>query len=134
MRNATSDLPRSVTWASWLVVSFGVLVAANWVVAVIGDTGATGADLSFGIFMLLATAASGRGLQRRARWACLASFILAICGLFFVAPIAGTILLGGGTDPVGTGWDVVFFPLVAGILTSLLVLLRSVWKEMESKP
>jgi hypothetical protein len=134
MRNSTSDLPRSVTWASWLVVSLGALVAANWVVAIIGNAGATGADLSFAILLLLTTAASGRGLQRRARWAWLASFLLAVCGLFFVAPIAGTILLGGGTDPVGTGWDVVFFPFLAGILTSLLVLLRSVWKEMESKP
>jgi len=63
------------------------------------------------------------GLMRRSRWAWWAALGLALSGLFFVLPVTGTILLGGPTDPVGTGWDVVFFPLTTVVLISLLVVL-----------
>jgi hypothetical protein len=96
----TTDVPRSVTRASWLVLVFMV------------------------------TGVLGYGLKRLARWAWFVSFVLAAVGLFFVAPAVGTILLGGGVEPIGTGWDVVFFPLVMVILIALLVVLRSAWREM----
>jgi len=128
-RQAT-DAPRSVTWASRLVLLFGVVVVANWVVAVVRDVGVTGTDLSFAVLLLMVTGVLGYGLKRLARWAWFVSFILAVLGLFLVAPVVGTIVLGGGLEPIGTSWDVVFFPLVMVILIALLVVLRSAWREM----
>jgi hypothetical protein len=83
----------------------------------------TGSDLSFVVVVLLTTSLCGYGLRRRALWAWWASFLQAGLGLFFVLPVVGTILLGGTTEPVGTGWDIVFFPLSTAILVALLVLL-----------
>jgi hypothetical protein len=59
---------------------------------------------------------------------------MAVTTLFFVAPLTGTMLLGGGVDPVGTGWDVVFFPMVTLIHLALLGLLARTWHEMERRP
>ena len=44
-------------------------------------------------------------------------------GLFFVLPVTGTILLGGSIEPVGTGWDIVFFPLTTTVLVALVAAL-----------
>jgi hypothetical protein len=125
--------PRSATWASRLVVLFGFAVAANWVVAMTRDVEPTGADLSFTVLMLVVTGLLGYGLNRLARWAWFLSLVLAALGLFFVAPIIGTMMLGGGLEPIGTGWDVFYFPLLTVILVALLILLPSVWREMQPR-
>jgi hypothetical protein len=123
-------VPRSVVWASRLVVAFGVVTVIHWVVASYNRIGSTAADLGFTVLLLVATAVCGHGMRRYARWAWFGALALAIGGLFFVAPIAGTILLGGGTDPIGTGWDAVFFPLVTLILVALIAALRPAWRSM----
>lgn len=125
-------VPRSIVWASRLVVAFGVLTMVHWLVASFNRIGATAADLGFTVLLLVATAVCGHGMRRHARWAWFGALALAIGGLFFVAPIAGTILLGGSTEPIGTGWDVVFFPLVALILVVLIAMLRPAWRAMGS--
>jgi len=108
--------------APWLVLSFGALVAANAALAAVRSS-ATAGDLVTGGALLVLAALIARGLWRGARWAWWASLVFAGAGLFFVLPLVGTILLGGPTEPVGTGWDIVFFPLSAAVLMALLVAL-----------
>ena len=130
---STSDStppPGATLWASRLVMLFGVIVAVNWVAAVVLGLGATGTDLAFSLLLLVAVGISGRGLRKLERWAWFSTCALSVGGLFFVAPVTGTILLGGGTAPVGTGWDVVFFPLITVVLLAVIALLRSVWREI----
>ena len=122
--------PQAVAWASHLVVSFGVIMLVHFFVVSYTMAGVSAADFSFAVLLLVAAAVCGRGMRRRARWAWFGALALALGGLFFVAPIVMTILLGGGPDPVGTGWDVVFFPLVAAILVALLAMLRPAWRAM----
>jgi len=111
----------SARLASWLVVAFGALFALH---SVIGRGQAvTGSGLSFAAVVLLTTSLCGYGLRRRSLWAWWASLLLAGLGLFFVLPVVGAILLGTTTEPVGTGWDVIFFPLTTAILIALLALL-----------
>lgn len=113
-------------WTARLVVLFGLLVAANEAVAwARGREGAV-TDVAFAVLLVAATVLMARGLRSAARWAWPAVLALAAVGLFFLAPITGTMLLGGGLDPVGTGWDVVFFPLATVVLLTILVLLRSI--------
>lgn len=108
--------------APWLVLSFGTLVAANAALAAVRSS-ATAGDLATGGALLALAALIARGLWRGARWAWWASLVLAAVGLFFVLPLVGTILLGGPAEPVGTGWDIVFFPLSAAVLTALVIAL-----------
>lgn len=108
--------------ACGMVLGFWALLAANtWVAAL--RVGVTGSDVSFVLLVLVAAVAIVLGLIRRSRWAWWSALALGAAGLFFVLPVAGTILLGGPADPVGTGWDVVFFPLTAAVLVVLLVAL-----------
>jgi hypothetical protein len=99
-------------------VFWGLLAANTWVAA--GRVGVTGADVSFVALVLAAAITIVIGLIRRSPWAWWGALALAAVGLFFVLPVAGTILLGGPSDPVGTGWDVVFFPLTTAVLVALL--------------
>lgn len=109
-------------WASGLILVFWGLLAANtWIAAV--RVGITGADVSFVLLVLAAALAIVIGLVRRSPWAWWGALVLAGVGLFFVLPVTGTLLLGGPRDPVGTGWDVVFFPVTTAVLTGLLVVL-----------
>lgn len=117
--------------AGWLVVGFGGLVAVNVAVAAAG-AGATGTDLSFAVLLLLVAAVTARSLRRGTRWAWWISLALACVGLFFVLPVTGTILLGGSMEPVGTGWDVVFFPLTTLVLVALLALLWVLRRNTET--
>ncbi|HSH74654.1 MAG TPA: hypothetical protein VLA09_03030 [Longimicrobiales bacterium] len=114
--------------ASWLVFAFGFLMIANGTVAIVRG-GATAGDLVVAVLLLGAAALAGAGLRRSARWAWWAALALAALGLFFVLPVAGTILLGGSLEPVGTGWDVVFFPLTAVVLVALLTVLWMLHKR-----
>jgi hypothetical protein len=108
--------------APWLVLSFGTLVAANAALTAVRGSATVG-DLATGGALLVLAVLIAQGLRRGARWAWWASLALAGAGLFFVLPLAGTILLGGPTEPVGTGWDMVFFPLTAAILVALVIAL-----------
>jgi hypothetical protein len=113
-----------------MVLLFWVLLLANtWVAAL--RVGITGSDVSFVMLLLAASLAIGLGLIRHARWAWWCALGLALVGLFFVLPVAGTILLGGPADPVGTGWDVVFFPAMTVVALTLIVALwraRAEWR------
>jgi hypothetical protein len=114
--------PRGTRRAGGLILAFWALLATNtWVAA--GRLGISGSDVSFVLLLLAAAIAIVLGLIRRSPWAWWSALALAGAGLFFVLPVAGTILLGGPSDPVGTGWDIVFFPLTAAVLIALLVAL-----------
>jgi drug/metabolite transporter (DMT)-like permease len=121
-------------WASRLLLLFGLLVLVHFFVASVNRVGATLTDLGLALLVLVVAALGSRGLRRRARWAWVAALLMAVTTLFFVAPLTGTMLLGGGVDPVGTGWDVVFFPMVTLIHLALLGLLARTWHEMERRP
>ena len=109
-------------WAGGLILVFWGLLAANtWIAAVRG--GITGSDVSFVLLVLAAAISIVIGLIRRSPWAWWGALALAAVGLFFVLPVTGTLLLGGPRDPVGTGWDVVFFPVTTAVLVGLLVVL-----------
>jgi len=118
---------RSTGVAGWMLIAFAALVLANTAISAL-TSGATGADWSFAVLLAMVAGASARSLWMGARWAWWIAFALAFVGLFFVLPVAGAILLGGSTDPVGTGWDVVFFPLSTGVLVALLVALWTLRK------
>ena len=110
--------------AGLLLLGFAALAAIN-TAALAASGGATGTDVSFVALLVVVAAVSGRSLHRGARWAWWIALALAVVGLFFVAPVTGTILLGGSLEPVGTGWDVAFFPLMTIDLGALVVVL---WK------
>lgn len=131
---AGPPIPQRIVWASRLLWLFGLLVLVHFFVASVNRVGATLTDLAFALLILIVAALSARGLRRRARWAWVAAVVLAVVSLFFVAPVTGTILLGGGTQPIGTGWDVVFFPLTTVVHLSLLALLSRTWHEMGRIP
>lgn len=116
---------RAVLWASRLLVFFGVIVAVNGAVALVRGVTVGIADTAFAVVMLIVTVVGAQGLRRGARWAWFGTILLALGGLFFIAPVVGTIALGGGLDPVGTGWDFVYFPLMTVTLLSILLLLRA---------
>ena len=127
-------VPRRIALASRLLWLFGLLVLVHFFVSSINRVGATLTDLAFALLIVIIAALSGRGLRRRARWAWVAALLLALGTLFFVAPVTATILLGGGAQPIGTGWDVVFFPASTGIHLALLGLLSQTWREMGRRP
>jgi len=119
----TSDRPaRAARWSAWLMLSFGALFGANAVMTAVRGVG-TVIDVAFAALLLTVAAWIAVGLGQEARWAKWAALALGGVGLFFVLPVAGTILLGGALDPVGTGWDVVYFPLTAIVLVALLTVL-----------
>lgn len=120
-------LPRTRRLACGLVLIFWGLLAMNtWIAAV--QVGLTGSDVSFVLLVLAASIAIVIGLVRHSPWAWWGALVLTAAALFFVLPVTGTLLLGGPRDPVGTGWDVVFFPVTTGVLIALLVLL---WRLRE---
>jgi hypothetical protein len=114
--------------AGWLLIAFAGLVLANTAVLSL-TAGATGTDWSFAVLLAMVAGASAHSLWQGARWARWIALALAFVGLFFILPVTGTILLGGPTDPVGTGWDVVFFPLSTAVL---LALLAALWAARRS--
>lgn len=120
-----ADTPRAPVWSSHLVEAFGALMVLNWLVAMLsGGVGATGGDLVFTAALLATSIWCGSLLRARRRSGWVVAVAIGVGGLFFVAPVMGTILLGGGASPVGTGWDVIFFPLVTILLVALLISLR----------
>lgn len=105
--------------AGWLLIVFAALVLANTAVAALTSS-ATGADWSFTLLLVVVAGAAARSLWSGLRWAWWIALALAFVGLFFMLPVTGTILLGGSTEPVGTGWDIVFFPLSTVVLVALV--------------
>ena len=114
-----------------VLVFWGLLAMNTWVAAT--RIGITGSDVSFVLLVLAATIAIVIGLIRRSPWAWWGALALTAGALFFVLPVTGTLLLGGPTDPVGTGWDVVFFPVTTGVLIALLVMLWRLRGDARSK-
>jgi hypothetical protein len=118
----TVTKPGRVPLTSWLLIVFAGLVFANTGVSAL-RAGATGADWSFALLLVMVAAVAARNLWVGMRWAWWLALGLAATGLFFVLPVTGTILFGGSTEPVGTGWDIVFFPLTTTVLVALIVAL-----------
>ena len=110
---------RERRWAGGLILAFWGLLAVNTSIAAT-RVGISGSDVSFVLLVLAAALALVIGFIRRSPWAWWGGLALAGGGLFFVLPVTGTLLLGGPLDPVGTGWDVVFFPLTTAVLVGLL--------------
>lgn len=114
--------PGPVPMAGWLLITFAGLVLANTGVAAL-RTDATAADWSFAVLLVVVSAVAARSLWVGMRWAWWLALGLAAVGLFFVLPVTGTILFGGSIEPVGTGWDIVFFPLTTTVLVALVAAL-----------
>ena len=115
--------------SAWLVFMFGVLVAANAALAV-ALARATSGEVAFALGVFVMASVVATSLRRSARWAWWASLAFAVVGLFFVLPVTGSVLLGSTLEPVGTGWDVVFFPLTAAVLSALLVALWTLRRKL----
>lgn len=116
-------------WAGGLILVFWGLLAANtWIAA--ARVGITGSDVSFVLLVLATAIAIMIGLIRRSPWAWWGALALAGVGLFFVLPVTGTLLLGGPRDPVGTGWDVIFFPVTTGVLVALMGVLWRLRRDL----
>jgi hypothetical protein len=118
-------------WSARLIVVFGTLMLVHGFVTTRHIFAPSAVDLAVSVAIFLVCLAAGRGLRRGDPWAWWAALGITLVALFFVAPVAGTIILGGGTEPVGTGWDVVFFPLASVILVGELIMLR--WARKESR-
>jgi len=116
-------------WSGRLLVAFGTLLLVHGFVAARHVFASSTVDLAIFVVIFLVCLGTARGLWRRAPWAWWMALGVALVALFFVAPVAGTIILGGGAEPVGTGWDVLFFPLAAVILVGVLIMLR--WARNE---
>ncbi|MEQ1854980.1 MAG: hypothetical protein ABL963_00840 [Longimicrobiales bacterium] len=114
--------PGPIPPASWLLVTFAGLVLAFTGVSALRSA-ATGADWSFAVLVVVVAATTARRLWLGTRWAWWLALAIALAGLFFVLPVTGAILLGGSTEPVGTGWDIALFPLTAAVLCALLATL-----------
>jgi peptidoglycan/LPS O-acetylase OafA/YrhL len=114
--------PGATRTAPWLVLALGLVVAANTGLSALRSS-ARASELGLGIALFAGAALVARGLRRGARWAWWLSLLAAVVGLFFVLPVVGAVLFGGPLEPVGTGWDVILFPLSAAILVALLVVL-----------
>ncbi len=115
----TATKPGPVPMAAWLLIVFAGLVLANTGVSTVRAV-ATGADWSFTVLLVVVVAVAARSLWIGMRWAWWLALGLAAAGLFFVLPVTVTILLGGSTEPVGTGWDIAFFPLTTIVLAGLV--------------
>ncbi len=118
----TATKPGPVPMAAWLLIVFAGLVLANTGVSTVRAV-ATGADWSFTLLLVVVVAVAARSLWIGMRWAWWLALGLAAAGLFFVLPVTVTILLGGSTEPVGTGWDIMFFPLTTAVLAALIAAL-----------
>jgi hypothetical protein len=117
-------MPKSVpeALAGWLLIVFGGLVLAHTAVSS-GGAGITGSDWSFALLVALSSFLIARSLWLEARWAWWASLGYGVVGLFFVLPVTLTILFGASTEPVGTGWDPLLFPLITAVMVTLLAAL-----------
>lgn len=133
-RSQEARSARAVLWASRLLVFFGATVALNEVIALVRGAAAGMVDSVFAVSLLIVTGVGSLGLRRGARWAWYTTIVLALGGLFLIAPVLGTILLGGGLAPVGTGWDVVYFPLMTVTLLAILLLLRAAGSPAGTRP
>jgi len=115
--------PAPLVWSGRFLVGFALLMVANALVTGMREGTSAAVDLSFAVLLALVAAGIARGLRRSSRGAWIAAVLLSVGALFFVAPIMGTMLLGGGLTPVGTGWDIAYFPLMTGCLVAALVAL-----------
>jgi len=130
-RNVPHDLPTDARmFAGWLLVAVGGMVLANTGISSAAP-GVTGADWSFALLVVVASVVIARSLWAGARWAWWTSAAYGAVGLFAVLPLTGAIAFGPSTEPVGTGWDVVLFPLITAIMVALLAAL---WISRPSLP
>jgi hypothetical protein len=108
--------------AGWMLLALGWLVLANTAIASAGPE-VTGSDWSFALLAALTATVTARGVWLGARWAWWLAAAYGAAGLFFVLPVTAAVLFGPSRDPVGTGWDIVLFPLITGVTFALLAAL-----------
>jgi hypothetical protein len=125
--DAGQDVPSSganapAVFAGWMLLAVGGLMLANTAFASVGP-GVTGSDWSFTLLAAVASVVTARGLWVGARWAWWTAVAYAVAGLFFVLPVVIALLFGSWGEPVGTGWDVLFFPLITAVMIASLVAL-----------
>lgn len=130
MTTPATPVGPAVQWTARLVVGFGGAVMLHWFVASYNQIGATLVDLAFAVALMAFALACRRALLGGDRRAMPAVLFIAVAGLFFVAPVVGTMLLGGGTEPIGTGWDSVFFPVVALLSLGMVGLFPATWRAL----
>ena len=126
-REVTPDLGQDVSGgrentarllAGWLILVVGGLLWANTGLASVG-AGPSGSDWALALLAAVASIVAARGLWRGAHGAWWMAAAYDAVGLFFVLPVMIAILFGASREPVGTGWDVVFFPAVTGALLAM---------------
>jgi hypothetical protein len=105
-----------------MVLAVGTLVLVNTGVSS-ASPAATGADWSFALTAAVISLITARGLWLGARWAWWVAASYGLAGLLFVLPVAAAIVFGASREPVGTGWDVLLFPLTTALTLALLVAL-----------
>jgi hypothetical protein len=109
-------------FAGWMILAVGGLVLAITATSSAGPE-VTGSDWSFTLLAALASVVAARGLWTDARWAWWAALAFSVVALFFVLPVTAALLFGPPGEPVGTGWDVVFFPLITAVMVASLAAL-----------
>jgi len=109
--------------AGWLMLVVGGLLLANTGLASVGAE-VNGSDWAFALLAAVASIVAARSLWRGARGAWWVAAAYDAVGLFFVLPVMVAILFGASREPVGTGWDVVFFPAVT---VALLAVSAALW-------
>jgi hypothetical protein len=109
-------------FAGWMMLAIGALVLANTGVSS-ASPAVTGADWSFALTAAVISLVTARGLWDGARWAWWIAVPYGLAGLFFVLPVTASIAFGAAHEPVGTGWDVLLFPLITALMVALLVAL-----------
>jgi hypothetical protein len=115
------DVPRRENTArllaGWLMLVVSGLLLANTVLASAG-VGVSGSDWALALLAAVGSFVAARSLWTGARGGWWMAAAYDAIGIFFVLPVMIAILFGGSREPVGTGWDVIFFPAVAAALAA----------------
>jgi hypothetical protein len=104
--------------AGWMLLVVGGLLLVNTSLASVG-AGVSGSDWALVLLAVTASVIAARSLWRSAPGAWWMAAAYDAVGLFFVLPVMVAILFGASREPVGTGWDVVFFPAVTAALLAV---------------
>jgi hypothetical protein len=116
-------------FAGWMILVEGGLVLAHTAVSSVGS-GVTGSDWSFALLVALTSVLTARGLWLGARWAWWVSVAFGATGLFFLLPVTAAVLFGASAEPIGTGWDILVFPLMTAVMLALVV---AAWMAREGR-
>jgi hypothetical protein len=120
--NVPSDPEYGRALSGWLILSVGALILANTATSSVSPD-VTGSDWSFALLTALISVVTARGLWLAARWAWWTALGYGVVGLFFLMPVTAAVVFGPTTEPAGTGWDAVLFPVATVAMVALLAAL-----------